>query len=193
MNENTIMVCQELFFKSDNRDQRSQNVEFIKSILTHERIYDSEYDADNTSCIFYNQNIWNVDKLEIKRNVGKGDESKRSNAYMFTNKINTLIQFVVVNIHLIAKTPDREILSYTRLDDNINVQQNNELSNILNKTITSFRKFDIPIYLCGDFNRNDNKKDIWVQNILMKFTELDIQNQILQYHRHSKKEYFTHL
>lgn len=178
---NTIMVCQELVLKEYAKDvhTKRRHADIIKMILGDKFIGNIDY----TSCIFYRQDMWDVEKLEIRRKTCKAkEEEKFSNAFKFIHKISGDC-FIVVNIHLLAPTPGRQLeglavstmstvgipsCSMSTLED----KQNYELTNIIRKTISHFNTNEtnpkIPIYLCGDFNRDTSDKQTWVRGIIKK-------------------------
>ena len=169
INENTIMVCQELFFQRAKDKTRSNNIKIIKDIFNTKTKTDFIHDDDEngTSCIFYNKNIWELEeKLIINRKLRPGNiEDKCSNAYKFVCISDKTISFVIVNIHLVA-TGQRDLLGVAtnaftkgKLDsDYVNSLRKYELTNIINKTIRKFYK--TPIYLCGDFNTDEDKGEL---------------------------------
>ena len=105
--------------------------------------------------------------------MGKQQKIKSSNAFKFTHK-KEKFSFIVVNIHLLAATPER------RIKEDVNAQQDYELSNIIYKTI-EFNKDKLPIYLCGDFNRNTIHKDKWVTSILKNLQEKFVYEKLDEY------------
>lgn len=174
---NTIMVCQELVLKEQAKDKstKARHTEIIKRILGN--VFEAK--VDYTSGIFYNPRVWDVEMVEIKRNTGSGMEDKFSNAFKFIHK-ETQYCFIVVNIHLLAPTPGRQLegigasavgaVGFSSGLITLEEKQDNELTNIIRKTITHFNNVEpkIPIYLCGDFNRHDANKDVWVRKLIEK-------------------------
>jgi len=177
---NTIMVCQELVLKEDAKEEltKRRHADIIKRILGGKFIGNIDY----TSGIFYHPDVWDVEMCEIRRNIGSGEEDKFSNAFKFVHKVSRYC-FIVVNVHLLAPTPGRQMEglavstmstvgissgSMMTLED----KQNNELTNIIRKTISNFNTNEtnpkIPIYLCGDFNRHTSDKETWVRSIIKK-------------------------
>lgn len=170
--ENTIMVCQELFFQKAEEKTRTYNINVVKSILDKGNgkgngNFTYLDDKNGTSCIFYNENIWKLEEtLIINRKLRPGNkEDKCSNAYKFVCKNDKTISFVIVNIHLVA-TGQRDILGVVKNafttgkleSDYVNSLRKYELTNIINKTIRKFYK--TPIYLCGDFNTDEDKGNL---------------------------------
>lgn len=146
-----IIVCQELVLQQ-YKDIEEQHVfinetqEFIlqkmREIFNSNNIQGTN---DNyTSGIFYDYNTWNItNQIEI----GRHGSNKKSNAYLFT-KINQVpnFSFWVVNIHLKA--------------DGTEDQHVSELKNIIQKVHEQNPDFEIPVYLCGDYNNQYPKKGL---------------------------------
>ncbi len=176
---NTIMVCQELVLKEQAKEKitKTRHTEIIKRLLSKGNVFEAK--VDHTSGIFYNPAVWDVEMLEIKRNTGSGDEDKFSNAFKFVHK-DLQYCFIIVNIHLLAPTPERQVegigasaasaVGFSTRLTTLEEKQDNELTNIIRKTITHFNNVEpkIPIYLCGDFNRHDANKDVWVRRVIEK-------------------------
>ena len=109
--------------------------------------YDNGYSAifyDNTKYTLYHT-------IKIKR---EGKKRKYSNAYFFNIK-GTKIYFYVVNIHLKA-SPFRITTNFSSLY----TEHIYELYNII-KEIFNYMSYNrYPIFFCGDFNDNNNKKEL---------------------------------
>ena len=111
-----------------------------------------------TSGILYDTSVWNIsDVRPISRLYHDKLESKFSNAYLFTSKEGSC-EFWVVNIHLKAPFGTPEYIA-----DGLNAPNHVinmhiiELNNILRTLKEASVNFEIPVYLCGDYNNEISK------------------------------------
>ena len=123
-----------------------------------------------TGGIFYDSSVWELNKtIDINRLYNGSLSAKFSNAYLF-NCISTKCLFWVVNIHLKAFPPGStehtlDLVLYSH--ENVNNAHIIELEHIISQLLLESRYFQIPIYLCGDYN-NHLQKDILVAKAIEK-------------------------
>ena len=112
-----------------------------------------------TGCVCYDSSVWTLRNIiDIERTGSK----KKSNAYHFTCEGG---EIWVINIHLKA------LLStcspkFCRIYDPDNIHAE-ELNNILNKVNEENKNFEVPVYLCGDYNNPSNDKELLIKNSLL--------------------------
>lgn len=131
-----------------------------------------EFKSDTyTSGILYDTSVWDIlDTKAIQRLYQGALQSKFSNAYLFRSK-NGSCMFWVVNIHLKApfNTPEHKAdiseqisirTGRLRISDASNHVTNmhiTELNNIVGTLREASDNFEIPVYLCGDYNNHISK------------------------------------
>lgn len=149
-----IMATQELVLQSEV-SQLKPTGENISYLLNNYLEYKNglrtiKFISDGfTGGIFFDSSIWDLfNVVEIPRNESK-PRKKKSNFYLFKHTKIPNLNIGVVNIHLKAPTPG----AYFNLVE----KQRLELQNILKKINTVNPGFAIPVYLCGDYNNNENK------------------------------------
>jgi hypothetical protein len=174
----TIMVFQEVVLKNLANTLYSKDVlevdEAGNQILQVLQIANPETQLEfisdtYTSGILYDTSVWNIsDVRPISRLYHGKLESKFSNAYLFTSKEGSC-EFWVVNIHLKAPlgTPEHKNdineqinMSLGILDRASNHVINMhiiELNNIVRTLKEASLDFEIPVYLCGDYNNEISK------------------------------------
>ena len=124
-----------------------------------------------TSGILYDTSVWNIsDVREIPRKYRGEFHEKFSNAYLFTSKDNSC-EFWVVNIHLKAPFNTAEFtadfkeeismkvgkLDPSKASNHVSNMHIIELNNIINILTDASLNFEIPVYLCGDYNNEISK------------------------------------
>ena len=153
----TIMACQEIvlsrmktFIDASGNDilvelkKHNQNLEFISDISTRSGIY-------------YDKVVWKiVSTLDWIENCTL--EHNFSTGYLFECNANKNCRFWVINIHLKAFSP----ISITSITDRfthcsaskIDMFHIKQLENIIHRIMINPHSpsFNIPIYLCGDYN-----------------------------------------
>lgn len=152
-----IMVCQELVLQK-YIERLEETGQIIKELLndyleskTGSRPIHFMSDGF-TGGIFYDDSIWNLNTLvEIHRFNPQKTEDKKSNFYLFNHRAIENLNIGIVNIHLKAPTPE----AYFKLVE----RQRHELQNILKKVDTINKGFNVPVYLCGDYNNRTNKAE----------------------------------
>ena len=124
-----------------------------------------EFRSDTyTSGILYDTSIWDIHNVKTISRLYQGKlESKFSNAYLFSSKDGNCT-FWVVNIHLkspfgspeyIADANEQISISLGRSEKksyHVNNMHIIELNNIVSKLKEASQNFEIPVYLCGDYN-----------------------------------------
>jgi hypothetical protein len=116
-----------------------------------------------TSGILYDTSVWNISDVRPISRLYHGElESKFSNAYLFTSKEGSC-EFWVVNIHLKAPFGTDEYIAditdalYTGESNNVINMHIIELNNIVRTLKEASLNFEIPVYLCGDYNNEISK------------------------------------
>jgi len=124
-----------------------------------------------TSGILYDTSVWNIISTKSINRLYRGDlESKFSNAYLFQSKDESCM-FWLVNIHLKAPfgTPEHigdvnEKISISigrlapaRASNHVTNMHITELNNIIGTLKEASNDFEIPVYLCGDYNNKISK------------------------------------
>ena len=164
-----IMTSQEIVLQLKDKIQQKtfleENGGKIKDILN--RVNGNiEFVPDGyTGGVFYDKKIWEMkESVEILR----PGSDKRSNAYLFNTRIGNK-RLWVVNIHLKAKkranTPTRystlsSLMSYVGIESS-DITHTKELSNILNHVEEKNKRFNYPVYFCGDYNTTTDKKQLF--------------------------------
>ena len=133
-----------------------------------------EFRSDTyTSGILYDTSVWDVlDEKQIPRLYHGKFQSKFSNAYLFKSKDDSSCMFWVVNIHLKAPfgTPEHKAdftgevntavgfyKSTSKASNNVLNMHITELNNIVSILKDASHDFEVPVYLCGDYNNEISK------------------------------------
>jgi hypothetical protein len=144
-----------------------------------------EFRSDTyTSGILYDTSVWDIlDTKAIQRLYHGKLQSKFSNAYLFQSKDRSCI-FWVVNIHLkapfntsehIADFNEQISISTGRLhkshaSHHVTNMHITELNNIVGTLNEASNNFEIPVYLCGDYN-NDISKGYLVKRAIERLDD----------------------
>lgn len=131
-----------------------------------------EFRSDTyTSGILYDTSVWDILNTKAIQRLYQGKlQSKFSNAYLFQSKDRSCI-FWVVNIHLkapfntsehTADISEQVRISTGRLDRSrashyVTNMHITELNNIVGTLREASNNFEIPVYLCGDYNNGISK------------------------------------
>jgi hypothetical protein len=147
-----------------------------------------------TSGIFYDNAVWELEaNVSIKRKYKDIEQTKFSNAYLFRSHFDSMCKFWVVNIHLKAPNGTQEqkddILDILKVAvhninpfntkrerkhyvDNMHIT---ELNNIVGTLKEASDDFNIPVYLCGDYNSVLPKGEL-VTKAMQKIENFTINN-----------------
>jgi hypothetical protein len=147
-----------------------------------------------TSGIFYDNAVWELEEsVIIKRKYRDIEQTKFSNAYLFRSHFDSMCKFWVVNIHLKAPNGTQEQIDdlldifkvaahnvnpfKTKRErkhhvDNMHIT---ELNNIISTLISKSDDFNIPVYLCGDYNSVLPKGEL-VTKAMQKIENFTINN-----------------
>jgi hypothetical protein len=199
INVGTIMVFQEVVLKNlantkvvgtDIFEVEQAGNQILQVLQKNNPTLQLRFISDTyTSGILYDSIIWEISEIRpISRLYNGNLELKFSNAYLFRSKDGSC-QFWVVNIHLKAPydiieevkvligSVDRSVVS-----NHVNNIHIIELNNIIRTLKEASVNFEIPVYLCGDYN-NEISKGFLVKKAIQNlenfydpiddFTELD--------------------
>ena len=171
VNYGFLMVCQEIVLQKIKSQDKllKENGEMIKNKITNNRVK-LNFESDGfTGGIFYDSNVWNLEKtIEIKRE----GSNKKSNAYLLSLKSNG-DKLYLVNIHLkaimSAQSPTRpnfmtSLMYYAGVETSDRIHST-ELDNIIKTVEKSNKQFKYPVYFCGDYNTSTNKSNLFQMTI----------------------------
>ena len=155
-----ILCIQELSLQNDESLKFADNTISLLTKNFLKKFPDVKSSADGyTGCVYYDSSVWTLrNTIDIERSGSK----KKSNAYHFTCEGG---EIWVVNVHLKALlstcTP-----GFCRIYDPDNIHTK-ELNNILNKVNEKNENFEVPVYLCGDYNNPSSDKQVLIKNSLL--------------------------
>ena len=185
----TIMVFQEVVLKNLADKKYSKDVlqideagnQILRVLQIANPTLRLKFISDTyTSGILYDTSVWNIsDVRPISRLYHDKLESKFSNAYLFTSKEGSCA-FWIVNIHL--KAPFGTLEHKSDVNEQINISLGRldrasnhvinmhiiELNNIVRTLKEASLNFEIPVYLCGDYNNELSKGFLVKEAIDMK-------------------------
>ena len=156
-----IMCCQEMVLQQpESLAQLADTEKKVLDTLSDKFRKVKSINDGFTGCIFYDALTWiHKETLEIGREGSK----KKSNAYRFSSALGDVW---VVNVHLKA-LKSTSIPAKFRLKDP-NERHAKELKNILDTVERSNRDFNVPVFLCGDYNNPMDKLVLFEQAFLHK-------------------------
>lgn len=145
-----IMCCQEMVLQqTESLSQLADTEKKVLDILSDKFMKVKSINDGFTGCVFYDATTW-IHKETIE--IGRAGSKKKSNAYRFSCALGDIW---VVNVHLKA-LKSTSIPAQFRLKDP-NTRHAAELKNILDNVEKSNPNFNIPVFLCGDYNNPMDK------------------------------------